>query len=329
MSQKTKVAAIQMEAPLGEVQRNIAQAGDLAEQALKHGAKIVALPEFFTTQILYDKKLYQCSLPPENPALDMLKMLSEKYEATLGGSYLEKRGDDVYNTYVLVEPDGTVHRHDKDQPTMVENAFYIGGSDPGHTATQIGYVGMAVCWETIRTRTLTRLSGKVDLLMTGSHWWTAPHNWKLLRFVYNFWNPYNVALMKRTPGLFASMVGAPNIHASHCGILEGPYQFTTDLIKAHAKMELLGEAQITDAQGKILARREPHEGPGIIMAEIELGAAKPVQAPDRFWIDDLPFIFKLFWWQQNFVASRSYRNAKRKGQINVYKFQKEKEQLVS
>ena len=134
--------------------------------------------------------------------------------------------------------------------------------------------------------------------------------------------------MKRTPGLFASLVGAPNIHASHCGVLEGPYQFTTDLIKPHAKMELLGEAQITDAQGNILARRERHEGFGFIMSEILLGAVQPAPAPNRFWIDDLPFLFRFFWKQQNFVASRAYRNAKRKGQITTYKFHKRAEEVV-
>lgn len=318
MTRTIPVAAIQMAARLADVPGNIAQVGDLAEQALKAGARMVALPEFFTTQIIYDERLYGCSLPPDNPALDMLKSLAKKYEATLGGSYLEKRGEDVYNTYVLVEPSGDVHRHDKDQPTMVENAFYIGGTDPGLAKTQLGNIGLAVCWETIRTRTVSRLTGNVDVLMTGSHWWSSP-DWQLGRKIWEKMHLYNIDFMKRTPGIFASMIGAPNIHAGHCGDLRGQFQltqkFTVDI-----KSALMGETQITDASGKILARRELHEGPGFVQAEIELGSKPAVPAPERFWIDPLPFIYRAIWKQQNYVARKSYLEAREKGMIKTYDF---------
>ena len=77
-----------------------------------------------------------------------------------------KRGEDVFNTYVLVDRDGAVHMHNKDLPTMVENAYYTGGSDDGLVSTSQGSVGIAVCWETIRTATVRRLRGKVGLRRT-------------------------------------------------------------------------------------------------------------------------------------------------------------------
>jgi len=312
------VAAVQMEGRIGDVPGNIAQVGDLAEQALRAGARIVALPEFFTTPIIYDERIYQCSLPLENPALDMLKLLANKYEATLGGSYLEKRGDDVYNTYVLVEPSGQVHRHNKDQPTMVENAFYIGGDDPGIAHTNSGKIGIALCWEMIRTRTVSRLVGDIDLMMTGSHWWSAP-DWRLGRRLWDWVHRYNTQLMARTPGLFAAMVGAPNLHASHCGSLSGDFQFTQNRM-AMVNTVLLGQAQITDASGKILAQRDAREGPGYIQASIELGAKSAVEVPDRFWIDRFPILFRILWHHQNHTAKKSYVQAKRNGLFETYDF---------
>lgn len=166
---KTKVAALQMEAKVADLPYNLTQAERLIDEAGEKGAKFIALPEFFTTQIVYDERLFACSLPPENMALDLLTQKAAKYQARIGGSYLEMRDGDVFNTYVLVEPNGKVHRHDKNLPTMVENTFYVGGSDDGLCETQDGNIGIAMCWEMIRSQTARRLRGKVDLLMTGSH----------------------------------------------------------------------------------------------------------------------------------------------------------------
>jgi len=65
-NQTMKAAAIQMEARVADIYYNISQAGDLAEEALKAGARIVALPEFFTTQIVLDNRLFSASLNKQN-----------------------------------------------------------------------------------------------------------------------------------------------------------------------------------------------------------------------------------------------------------------------
>jgi predicted amidohydrolase len=95
----------------------------------------------------------------------MMKSLAAYHGAMIGGPYLAKRGDNVFNTYVLVNSNGAVHMHDKYLPTMVEHAYYIGGSDDGLVLASQRSVGIAVCWETPRTATVRRLRGKVDLLM--------------------------------------------------------------------------------------------------------------------------------------------------------------------
>src|SRR5690606_8467483 len=108
-----------------DLRYNLAHVRDLLVQAIRQGAQVVALPEFFTTPIVQDRRIWSCALPPENAALDLLRRFAREHGVLIGGSYLEKRGEDIYNCYVLVRPDGSVSRHDKDLPTMIENAYYI------------------------------------------------------------------------------------------------------------------------------------------------------------------------------------------------------------
>jgi len=46
------------------------------------------------------------------------------------------RGQHTYGTFVLAEPDGAVHLHDKDIPTAWEQHFYVGGDDLGVTRSE-------------------------------------------------------------------------------------------------------------------------------------------------------------------------------------------------
>jgi predicted amidohydrolase len=311
-----RAAAVQLEGRIADIGYNIAQAGDLAERALRQGAEIVALPEFFTTPVIFDERLFSCALLPENPALGMMRSLASRHEAMIGGSYLEMRGTDVFNTYVLVDRDGALHRHRKDQPTMVENAFYTGGGDRGLAYTTFGSVGMAVCWETIRTRTVRRLAGQTDLLMTGSHWWSEP-GWPFARQAWQKLHRYNAALMRRTPGRFAQLVGAPNLHAAHCGELSGQYLITSRR-SVGTRTRLMGETQITDARGIILARLRAEDGPGVITATICPGRREPVPGAGRFWTDHLPLMFRATWAHQNAVGRKAYRRAKTEGRIRPF-----------
>lgn len=314
-----RAAAIQVEARVADIPWNIEHASRLVDAAVQQGAALVALPEFFTTCIVYDERVFGCSLPPENPALDMLKDKARRHRIHIGGSYLEMRGGDVYNTYVFVEPDGTVHRHDKDLPTMVENAFYVGGRDTGLMETSLGPVGAAVCWETVRTQTVHRLRGRVGLLMTGSHWWSEP-GWNWARDYWRRFHEGNGRLMERTPRTFAALVGAPLLHAGHASIIEGGFLVLPGTrFVAPIRTQLMGETQVIDGEGRVLVRRRYQEGAGVAVADLQLGAVSPrAELPPRFWIPKFSPMLYLQWYHQNAAGRSAYRWAKRTGRLRTW-----------
>lgn len=303
-SEKIKVAAIQMQADLGNVENNLARAESLVREAIRSNAKWIVLPEFFTSAVAFNRCLLDAICPLDGAPMKLLQRLAREGDAIVGGSYLALRGGHAYNTFVLAFPDGTTYLHDKDQPTMWENCYYVGGGDDGVLTTPAGRVGVALCWEFIRSRTPMRLQEKVDLIVGGSCWWTGPEEAIAV-------NPEphleNVALLHRTPSRIAKMLGVPVIHASHAGKCDG-FSPPDETRPFHS--HFLGETQITDGSGNILECMTHEDGEGIITADIEMGKVQGEQEeiPDSFWIPQLPEISLRLWEEQNSFGREYYQS---------------------
>ncbi len=154
-----RAAAIQLEARVADVDANLEAAERLADRAGSEGAECIVLPEFFTTGIGFVPELADTALAPDGEATELLCSLAGRHGALVGGSFLCRDPDgEVRNAFLLAGRDGEIAgRHDKDLPTMWENAFYVGGSDDGVIETEDLSIGAAVCWELMRTQTVRRL----------------------------------------------------------------------------------------------------------------------------------------------------------------------------
>jgi N-carbamoylputrescine amidase len=293
-----------MNAPVGAVQENLRRAEELVEQAFAKGCQWVMLPEFFTTGMAFHPSMLKASLPLEGPALEMLRCQATRHGGYVGGSFIALHNGTRHNTYILAFPDGRWAAHDKDQPTMWENCYYTGGTDDGYMETPAGPVGAAVCWEMIRTRTVRRLRNRIDLLIGGSCWWTVP-DWPVLRGFWQHLHRSNVAVMEDTPRRLARLLGCPVVHAAHAGTFTGRMPLMPGV---PCSSHLLGETQIVDASGNILARLRYEDGEGIATADIEPGRIPPSDPmPEGFWIPHLPFFFRYLWTCQNLHGRWYYR----------------------
>lgn len=312
-----KAAAIQLEATAGDVATNLQRAEAMCLDAIAQGAKVIALPEFFTTRIALYDEVFKAVLPSQNIALDMMKRLARQHQCWIGGSMLIVDGNDVYNRYHFVEPDGSVHLHDKDLPTMVESAFYTTGKTDGAFKTKLGGVGAAVCWEVIRNQTARRLLNKVDMVITGTHWWTVAHNWETLNnTIFSGMHERNSKISEAAPSELAQRLGVPVIQASHCGQYHTRHLlFAGANASLHYETEFVGATQIVDAQGRVLASRNTKEGPGIVASEISLGRENPSKPiADTMWIPQMQAMALLNWYQQNWAGKSYYeREGRKKG----------------
>src|SRR5688572_15839402 len=275
-----RVAAIQLQTVIGDVDANLAACDKLAGMAAKEGAQWIILPEFFTTGMGFLPELAQHSLPPDGIATSLLLSLAKRHHAVVGGSFLCRDDDGhVRNAFFLATPEGIAGRHNKDIPTMWENCFYIGGTDDGLIEMGNMKAGVALCLEFNRSQTVERLRGKVDIVVGGSCVWGAPAALPFHRYLqtsierYSNWSP-----------LFARLVGCPVVEATHCG----PIRCKTPLLPMPYETKYGGGAIICDAAGNVLARRTGSEGAGVVIADIEIGRVITSERESSgFWLQDL------------------------------------------
>jgi predicted amidohydrolase len=300
---RMRVAAVQLEVALADVSANLAACESLARDAARAGAQAVALPEFFTTGAAFVPELASAALALDGAASDMLLRLGREEGVLIGGSFLCRDADgEVRNAFLLAGPEGLLGRHDKDLPTMWENALYVGGKDEGVIEAGELAVGAAVCWEFMRSGTARRLRGRVDLVMGGSNWWSIPH-WPPAAFTRRA-EAANGATAARAPAVFGRYVGAPVVHAAITGTFSCPMP-ELPLLTYHGRFE--GGAQIADAHGRVLARREGSEGSGYVIADVEAQRTEPrEQVPDRFWLHRRGAVAIIAWNTERLLGRRWY-----------------------
>ncbi len=299
-----RVAAAQMKARLADVDYNMERAAALLERGFSQGCEMVILPEFFTSGVAFHPGMADVAMPLDGPALRLLTDAARRHGGYAGGSFICSRGGDNYNTWVLASPDGSYSTHDKDQPTMWENCWYRGGSDDGVLETPAGRFGAAMCWELVRTRTVARLRGRIDLLVGGSCWWTLPDKAIPLP-AKRVAAERNIQVMIDTPARMARLLGVPVVHAAHAGEFEAGMPLVPG---RPYRSCFLGEAHVVDGAGGVLARMRRQDGEGLAVAEVEPGRLTPTEEPPSgFWIPPLPLLIRFAWFYQNIHGGYYYR----------------------
>jgi predicted amidohydrolase len=308
---KIIAAAIQLDTRIGDSAYNLARCEHLAEQAIAEGASWIALPEFFNTGVNFDPQLVSKIETEEGISAQLLQRLSAQHQIVIGGSFMCRITNSdgsiagVRNRYLCFSNGTLVGRHDKDLPTMWEAAFYEGGepSDTGELGPVDGIrVGTAVCWEFLRTQTARRLQGKVDVIIGGSHWWSIPENWPA--FLTRGMEEKNSHNFITTVQETARLIGAPVIHASHCGRFESKFPSIPGL---RYQGVLEGHTAIIDGHGRILAHRSKEEGEGIAIAKLTLGQLNNNhKIPKQFWLRKRGLLPTISWHLDGYFGKRWY-----------------------
>ena len=298
-----KVAAVQLDAAFANVNINLYRIRELVQKAADEGAQLVVLPEFFNSSIGFHSDMLNVPRGGKQTRQALLE-LSSLHKIIIGGSFIDFDGKDAYNLFALYFPNGTVYFHRKDIPTQFENCYFTYGDDQNILETPIGNIGIALCWEMLRYDTVRRFYGKVDLVLSGACWWDLPEDAPSDREPLR---RYNHELAFKTPQKFATLLGVPVVHASHCGITKS-YEFPEG--KRLQTRKFIGATQVIDGNGQPISLRSFSEGAGVVCADLSLakGTASFHPSNKSFWIPKLPDAYLSAWDRQNPIGQTYYQN---------------------
>lgn len=115
-----RVAAVQFESAPGDKEANFRKVEKFLEQAVAQAVELVVFPECCLTGYWFIRNLAPEQLAalaepiPSGPSTRRLVELARRHGLTLGAGLVEAGPGGVFhNSYVVVPPDGTVHRHRK------------------------------------------------------------------------------------------------------------------------------------------------------------------------------------------------------------------------
>jgi len=187
------VAAVQIDAGT-DWSANLDRVERFVVAAAGRGARLVVLPEVFSWRGLAEQEAAHAE-PVPGPTTDWASGLARRLQIHLvAGSILEAHtGGRPFNTSVLVGPDGAlagcyrkVHLFDVDIPgrvTVRESETRQGGDTPVAIPTELGVIGMSVCYD-LRFpelyRRLSRAGAEIIVVPSAFTFPTGAAHWEVL-----------------------------------------------------------------------------------------------------------------------------------------------------
>jgi 5-aminopentanamidase len=237
----------QTEPRLGEPERNVEACLARLEEAAAAGCELLVLPECATSGYMFGSEdeaaRYAEEIP--GPSVEALARACARHGLHCVAGLLERDGDRLHNTAVLVGPAGLVACHRKAHlPFLGVDRFVTPGAEPLQVHdTPVGRLGIVICYE-LRFPEPARV-----LALGGAELVLHPTNWP--------------AAVRP----FADFLTRARAAENHVFLL------TANRVGAEGGMDFFGRSQVVDPLGTRLVEAGEVE-PELVVADIEPAEAR-------------------------------------------------------
>ncbi len=304
MTRKLTAAAIQMNAACAPTETRLERAGRLVAEAAAAGAALVALPEIFNTGYCYSDENYQRAEPLDGETVAWMRMTAAQHGVHLAGSLLLREGGEIFNALLLFAPDGRMWRYDKTYPWGWERAYFRGRRGVSVAHTDLGDIGLLICWDAAHRSLWKGYAGQVDLMLVAS----SPPD--VTNPTFSFENGESVTfdefglvgrILKDTGKyLFGEMVnqqtawlGVPMVQTVASGHLRtvlpasratlltflpaapSLMRHWSDARQVTLECDFIPGCKVVDAEGRVRSALAQSDGEAVAVAEITLADEKP------------------------------------------------------
>ncbi len=314
MPRTLTIAAVQMDATPAPTPVRLGRAQRLVEQAAAAGAQLVALPELFHLGYAYSDNVHARAEALDGPTLTWMHQTAERLGVHLVGSLLLRDGDEVYNTLFLVAPDGRRWRYDKNYPWGWERGYFRDGRGTVVADTDLGRLGMLVCWDSAHRGLWRQYAGQVDAMVICS----CPPDVSAPTYAFpngstlalDQLGPLMATIKGSGPKLFGDMINeqtawlkVPMVNTVGTGQLNtavprglatllmllpsAPWllRHLRDARRMRMSCDFVQGCKVVDAAGHVLTELSQEQGEGFTLATVALADAPPqpqgAQPPTR------------------------------------------------
>jgi N-carbamoylputrescine amidase len=286
-----RVAGVQAESRNFDVEGNLRRAEALVAAASQRGAELVLCPELLATGYIYDASIWSAGEPHGGPTELWLARMARRYGLYIGASYLEASGDDFYNTFTLMKPDGSpAGRVRKESLPGFEGWFFRGCPGPKVIETELGRIAVGICHDNNTGRFMRRLGReRADLLL-------MPHSGPCIMM-----GPISLVgergreALRGMASFHARAFGIPAVMANKAAGRDSssPIPWVPLL---QLRFHFIGQSTVCDAGGKVCDQLGEREG--VVIADVTLAPEhkrRPSRLPGGYWAGTPPFLPRFPW----------------------------------
>lgn len=261
MSRELTIAIAQLTTEPYAVEANREASVAEARRAFEQGARLVVLPELVVTGYVADReRLLPVAEQIGGPTVSAWTQVAAKSGGYVVGGLCERAGDRLYNTAVMVGPEGLVLHYRKLHPFREEKHVF----EPGDLGlpvadTALGRVGLCICYDLRFVETLRALA------LRGAELVCVPTAW-LPGFDAERWDAEGYCPQARGAILQANLNQVFVACASQAGRRDG--------------LDFLGSSIIADPYGKVVSGPLPGDSDETAIATVDLDAARQAQVRD-------------------------------------------------
>jgi N-carbamoylputrescine amidase len=257
-----RLGLVQVGTPFGAAAANRALSVELAERAFADGAELVVLPELVVSGYGADAAaLAEVAEPVDGPTTDAWTEVARHHGGHVCGGICERDGDRLYNSAVLVGPEGIVAHYRKLHLFREEKLAFTPG-DRGLPVVMLPggpTVGICICYDLRFVEVVRALSLKgADVICVPTAWVPG--------FDARRWDADGYAPQARGALLQANLDQVFLACASQVGTF--------------GELELLGSSIVADPYGACVLGPLSGSEPDVRVVEIDLGAVTRAQTRD-------------------------------------------------
>ncbi len=261
MTRELAIALAQVTGRPYAAEENRALSVATAREAFGRGAQLVVLPELIVPGYVAGReRLPDVAEPLDGPTVEAWTDVAADAGGYVAGGFCERDGDRLYNTAVIVGPDGPLLHYRKLHLFRQEKLAFEPG-DLGLPVAELpfGTVGLCVCYDLrfVETVRLLALEG-AELICVPTAWVTG--------FDRERWDAHGLAPQALGAVVQANLSQVFIACASQAG--------------SNGDLEFLGSSLIADPFGKVATGPLPGSQPALDVATIDLAAAQAAQVRD-------------------------------------------------